>query len=368
VKRLLVLLVAVVATVVLASAYLPTSAATVGGTSISRQSLDSDLSAIAGSPDYTCFLSEERQLAGERPLPLLGAGSPSASGGVYDTTFVDDWLGSMITGQVTGRLVADARLRVTAADLAVARAVLSRRITDVLDQYASDTEGPAACGGSGSAVLASLPAWFVREQTRAEADQAVLDARAAGSGLGAGQVAAYYATHQRTFDRYCLSIIVVDSVPAAGQAAAAIDSGTSFATEAAAASTTAATGSRGGVAGCGILAGTFLAPHVAELAVGTVSKPFAASGRFWLVEVTSRTTVPLPSVRSRVETAILAAGATRANAEVDAGMKRAAVTLDPRYGTLAAHRITLIVPPAAPPPGAMLSVGADTPTLTAASI
>ncbi|HLW45822.1 MAG TPA: hypothetical protein VKR78_06370, partial [Acidimicrobiales bacterium] len=148
-KRLVALLVVVAALLVFAGLYLPSDAATVGATSVSRQALDSDLSAIAGSPDYTCFLSEERQLSSGKSLPFLGAGSASAKGGVYDATFVDDWLGSMITDKVTARMVARDGLEVTASDLSVARGVLVRRIDELLGTYARDAQLPApSCGGS----------------------------------------------------------------------------------------------------------------------------------------------------------------------------------------------------------------------------
>jgi len=158
-KRLAVLFLVVAAAVALAGIFLPSDAAVVGSVAISRQALDSDLSAIAQSPDYTCFLSEERQLAGSPPVPMLGAGTPSARGGVYAITFVDDWLGSMITGRVAGAVVAHEGLTITAADLGTAKAVLDRRIAHVLSTYARATGMRApGCGGSAAAVRSRLAA------------------------------------------------------------------------------------------------------------------------------------------------------------------------------------------------------------------
>jgi len=134
--RLLALLVAVAGVAVLAGIFVPSQAASVGSGGASRQTLDSDLSAIAQSPNDTCFLSEERELDGERPLGLLGAGTPSPLGGVYDVTFVDDWLGSMITERPAEEIAQRRDLVVTAADMVTARAVLERRISRVLSTYA----------------------------------------------------------------------------------------------------------------------------------------------------------------------------------------------------------------------------------------
>lgn len=364
-KRLLVLLVAVAAAVALAGVYLPSSAATVGSATISRKSLDTQLRAIAASQDYTCFLSEERQLAGQGRVQLFGAGNEGTAGGSYGTTFVDDWLSSMITDHVLAGMVARDGVQVGAHDLALARSVLSRRITTVLRQYATVVGAPVpGCGGTGSAVLASMPGWFVAQATTAEADQAVLDARAAGVRLDASQIAAYFAGHRTTFDRDCLSIIVVKTQAAAQRAAQAIAGGTTFSKEASTVSLTTGTGVNGGAAGCGFLTGTFLAPELAALPVGAVTKPFSARGVWWLATITKRSTVPLSSVQGTVVTAILHAGQSRADAELRGELRRAHVTVDARYGT-ASGGATLILPPASPRAGDLLSGVADAPSSAA---
>jgi hypothetical protein len=367
-KRLVVLLVAVAAAVALAGLYLPSDAATVGGATVSRQSLDSDLSAIAGSPDYTCFLSEERQLASRRPVPFLGAGTPNAKGGVYDATFVDDWLGSMITDQVAARVVARRGLSATAGDLSVARGVLERRMNQVLDQYARDVGSPAAgCGGSAQAVLSSLPRWFVAQQTTAGADQDLLDAHAAGAGLSGAAVAAYFARHQRSFDRDCLDVVVVRSRAAAAKVETALGHGTSFAKEAQAASVTSSSASSGGAIGCGVLGMTTLGAAVAKLAVHGVTRPIRDARLYLVLRLASRSTVSLGAVRSRVVTAIIDAGQARADAELTAAIRSGAVGVDPRYGSPSRHPLTLVLPAPSPPPGAELSASANIPALTTAS-
>lgn len=367
-KRLLVLFLVVVAAVALAGVYLPSDAATIGSTNISRQALDSDLSAIAGSPDYTCFLSEERELSGGSPVAMLGAGTSSAKGGVYDTTFVDDWLGSMITDRVAAQAAARDGLSITAADLTTAKTVLERRVTRVLSTYASDVGAPArGCGGSAAAVVSSVPKWFASEETRAEAAQDVLDARSAGGGLTSRALASYFSKHRSSFDQDCISVIVVKSKSAASKAETAISSGTSFATEAAAASITTETGAEGGVAGCGLLAGTFLAPGVSSLKVGGVSSPVSGDGVYWVVQLTKRTVESLTAERSSVMTAMLTSGETKADATLTKDLKGVTLSVDPRYGSVAPGHVTLVLPPAAPPKTDVLSATVDAPKLTAAS-
>lgn len=367
-KRLAALLVVVAAGVVLAGLFLPAPAATVGATSISRQSLDSDLSAIASSPDYTCFLAEERQLSGAGTLPFLGAGTASAKGGVYDTTFVDDWLASMITDRVALQVVERQRVAVTSADVAAGQGMLSRRISEVLDQFASDSGGlPPGCGGSGSAVLASLPKWFVAEQSRNEAYQALLDARAAGAGLSSSAVAGYFRAHRRVFAKDCLDVIVVKTRATADSVEAALGAGATFAHEAAAESLTQGSAARGGVAGCGTLAGSFFSSAVAGLRVGQTSSPFSGEGAYWVVRLTSRTPASFASVRATVLTSIVGAGQQRADAELASALRHTPLTVDPRYGTATRRLVTLVAPPANPPPAALLSPSADQPTVTAAN-
>lgn len=367
-KRLLVLLVAIAAAVALAGAFIPSNAATVGHTSISRQSLDSDLSAIAGSADYSCFLTEERLLSTGKSLPFLGAGTTSAKGGIYDATFVDDWLSSMITDQVTARLVTSDGLRAGPAVLSTARGVLERRITDVLESYANAAQLPAPeCGGKGTVVLSSLPSWFVTEQVRAEADQALLDARAAGSGLSAGEVAGYFATHRGYFARDCLDAVVVGTRSKAEAVEADLRSGASFASEAKSVSVTQESAAAGGSIGCGYIEGSFLGTAVGKIGVGKLTPPVAGQGFYWVVKLTKRSPVSLGTVRPTVVTAIVHKGQTRAGAELTAALRSSRFGVDPRYGTAEPHSLTLVLPAEGPPLSSEISTSANRPSLTAAS-
>ena len=96
-KLLVALLVAVAAVVGVAAYFVPSNAATVNGTAISRQSLNADLSAIAASPSFQCYLRPSRS---QRPepsglFPVTGAGKVTKAGSppTYNNTFVRYWLG-----------------------------------------------------------------------------------------------------------------------------------------------------------------------------------------------------------------------------------------------------------------------------------
>jgi hypothetical protein len=285
---------------------------------------------------------------------------------VYDATFVDGWLDSMITDEVVAGMVARRGLRVTSSDASIARGVLVRRITDVLDTYAQDTGLPSpSCGGSGQAVLRSLPGWFVAEQTRAEAAQALLDAQAAGSGLSASAIVAYFARHRSDFAKDCLDVVVVATPSEAKAVESALSSGASFATVAQVASLTRTSAAHGGSVGCGSLAGTFLGGAVGKLEVGQVAPPVRGGGYYWVTKLVSRTAVSLRAARAEVVTALLLAGQGRADAELTAALESSRLGVDPRYGTVSPRSVTLVLAAPSPPPSAEISASANRPTSTA---
>ena len=76
-KWFLVLLVALAAGVAAAALSVPTNAVVVNGTAISQQSLNSDLTAIAASPSYQCYVNSQAYLSSngqQAAAPRLGGG------------------------------------------------------------------------------------------------------------------------------------------------------------------------------------------------------------------------------------------------------------------------------------------------------
>lgn len=360
-KRVLLLLLGVAVAVGLAAYFVPGPAATVDGTSVSRTALAQDLSAIAGSSNYQCYLSERESLNAGRAVSVRLQGAPATSAtSVFATTFVDGWLGQMVQAQVTANLVTAAGIHVTPGDLTVGRSVLDRRISAVLATYAQDAGSTTGCGGSGAAVLASVPAGFAAEQVAAQTDQSLLDARAAGAGLAGPQIAGYFDAHRGDFDKVCLSVIVVPTKAKAASLAQAINGGASFAQEARTSSIDSTTAANGGVAGCGVLAGTSLLDPLRRLALGQVSAPIAYNGSYLLAEVTSRTPTSFTAVQSTVMTVLLLAGQAKADAQIAAAIHGGHLAVDPRYGSLKAGT-ALVTPPASPPRTSILTARANTP-------
>ncbi len=80
-KRFLVLLLVLVAGVVAAALAVPSNAATVNGSAISQDSLNSEVHAIAASVPYQCYLNSQAYLTsnGTSGLPpVVGAGTGRA--------------------------------------------------------------------------------------------------------------------------------------------------------------------------------------------------------------------------------------------------------------------------------------------------
>src|SRR5579871_4209843 len=98
-KLLIALLVAIAAAVGVAAYFVPSDATSVNGTAISRESLNTNLAAIAGSASYQCYLQAQLVLSGNTStetglFPVTGAGKVTKPGSpsTYNNSFVRFWL------------------------------------------------------------------------------------------------------------------------------------------------------------------------------------------------------------------------------------------------------------------------------------
>ena len=144
-KRLLVLLIVLAGGLVAAALAIPTNAAKVNGTSISQQTLNSDVSAIAGSVSYQCYLNSQAYLAssGSQQLPPVDGAGNQAGGGnpTANSAFVATYLDTEIGHQLVLQLAADHHVSVTPAQLADARTNLAGQITAVMTQILQTAAG-----------------------------------------------------------------------------------------------------------------------------------------------------------------------------------------------------------------------------------
>jgi PPIC-type PPIASE domain len=361
VKRLLVLLIVLAGGLAAAAFAVPTNAATVNGTAISQQQLNSDLTAIANSPDYQCFLNAEELVGtqGQTALPAIhGVGSYSGSHPTVTAAFAANYLDTLVGHQLVFELAAKQHLHVAPQDVKTAHTQLVSQMTAILQDVAGSQY---ACGGSESltaaAVLATVPSSFVNRNVQFDATVSVFEENEAGVGSTTADLERYYAAHASEFDTACFTVAEYTTQAAAQAAAATVAGGTPFAQVAAQ-----ATG--GGPQGCSILYGIASSlpagSNLQSLPIGAVSNPIAVNSDYLLVQITKRTSTPFAKAQSEVEAAVQSAGSTKARTAVNAAEKHASIAVDQRYGDWTPAKAE-IVPPVSPLAADLLNVTVNSP-------
>jgi hypothetical protein len=371
VKWFLVLLVLIGGGLAAAALTVPTNAAVVNGTAISQQTLNSDVTAIADSPDYQCYLNSQAALAsnGQQALPpVSGAGKGQGGQNATATTaFVATYLDTEVGHQLVLQLADERHVVVSPAQLADARTSFENQITQVMQQVASQTQNQRfTCGSSvpltGPVVLGTLPASFVDTQVQFFATAGLLQEDLAGVGASDADLQGYFEQHQSEFDTACWTAAVYSSESAANAALAQAQT-TPFADVAKQAT-------QGGAQRCeplpaiaGVLPNTF---KLDELAVGTVSFPIAlGNGEYVLVQVTSRTPSSYEAVKPLVQNAVLGKGSTPTQKALQAKERHSTVSVDPRYGEWVPVATQILVP-FTPAISDVLNPGANTAGLASA--
>jgi len=343
VKRLLVLLLVLAGGLVAAALTVPTNAAVVNGTTISQQSLNSDVSAIAGSAEYQCYLNSQAYLgsSGSRQLPAVtgaGKGQNVGDNPTANSAFVATYLDTEIGHQLVLQL-ADARhVVVTPAQLADARTNLTGQITAVMTQvlqqpavaqnprYSCTVTGRPV---TGEEVLSTLPASFVDQQVQFVATAGALQEDLAGVGSSEADLQGYFQRHRAEFDTACFTAAEFSSQTAAQDAAAEVAFGTPF-------SQVAAKATQAGQLQCAplvdIAAQLPSSAGLASLAVGAVSAPVDVNGTYYLLELTQRTPTPYAGAKTAVAQAVQQVGAQATQKAITAKERHASVSVDPRYG------------------------------------
>jgi len=344
VKRLLVLLVLIACGLVAAALSVPSNAAVVNGSAISQQQLNSDVSAIAGSPYYQCYLNSEEFLAsnGSQQLPpVQGAGKGQNPGDNPTATsaFVATYLDTEIGHELVLQVAAKRGVTVTPAQLADARTALSNQISSVMQQVSQTAQGQNptfSCGPrlaplTGEEVLSQLPASFVDKQVQFVATATALQESLAGVGSSESDLVRYYTEHRSEFDTVCFNAAAYSSESDAAAAAASVASGTPF-------DQVASSAVQHGAIRCNVLIAL-----ARELGVSTssldhltpdqVSDPISVNGNYFLLQLSSRAPTPYDKAKPAVSQAAQAAGSQVAQRAVTAAERRASVSVDPRYGT-----------------------------------
>jgi hypothetical protein len=368
VKRLIVLLIVLAGGVATASFLVPSHAATVNGSSVSQAVLSSDVSAIAGSPYYQCYLNSEAYLSsnGSEQLPsVVGAGTSQYAGDHPTATasFTSYYLSQEVNQQLVAEVANQHDVTVTPADLTTARAALTNQISSVMTEILQTQQGQDVQYGcsltgqaiTGTQVLSTMPTSFVDTQVQFVATITVLEEDLSGVGSTDADLQNYFTAHQSQFDTVCLTAAPFTTSAAAEDAAAKVAFGTPFATVAASAN--------GGAQGCHVLP-EFEAQLPSDaglgtLATGAVSAPISlSSSEYVLVQITKRTPSSFSAAEAAVKSAVQAKGSTAVQKALTADEHRTSVAVNPQYGVWSSVNAT-VLPPLTPNPSDVLNAAAN---------
>jgi hypothetical protein len=368
VKRLIVLLIVLAGGVAAASFLVPSHAATVNGSSVSQADLNSDVSAIAGSPYYQCYLNSEAYLSsnGSEQLPsVVGAGTGQYAGDHPTATasFTSYYLSQEVNQQLVTEVANQHDVAVTPPDLKTARAALTNQISTVMSEILQTQQGQDVQYGcsltgqalTGTQVLSTMPTSFVDTQVQFVATITVLEEDLSGVGSSDAELQNYFTAHQSQFDTVCLTAAGYTSQAAAQAAAAQVAFGTPFATVAASAN--------GGAQGCHLLP-EFEAQLPSDaglgtLATGAVSAPISlSSSEYALVQITKRTPSSFSAAEAAVKSAVQAKGSTAVQKALTADERRTSVAVNPQYGVWSSVNAT-VLPPLTPNPSWVLNIAAN---------
>ncbi len=372
-KWLLLLLVLLAGGVAAAAFMVPTNAATVNGTTISQASLNSDVSAIAASPEYQCYLNSEDYLSSngsQSGLPTVqgaGRGQNAGDNPTANSAFTATYLDTKIGHELVEQLADQRGVTVTSAELTDARSSLSNQISSVMTQVSQTAQGQNpkfTCGAvarplTGDEVLATLPSWFVDEQVHFVATASALQEDLAGVGSSESDLQTYFERHRSQFDTVCFNAAEFTSQSSASEAQAAVDYGTPF-------SQVASTAAQSGTIPCSPLVAVAgeLGTDISSLqgvAVGQASAPINVNGNYVVLELSRRSSTPFATAKPIVAEAVQEVGAQATQAAISTAERGASVSVDPRYGTWVRSSAQVFTP-FTPEPVDVLNAPANEPT------
>ena len=175
---------------------IPTNAATVNGSAISQNQLNADITAIANSRDYQCYLNAQAYVEsqGQQLLaPVDGVGQTPGSGmhPTATTAFVAPlrrYRDQPCDGGQPGGAARPAA--VTAKEVDAARSELSTQITQTMSEVSQVPNASVTCAPAptltGPVVLATMPASFVTQTATFDATVGLLEGHLSGADTTAG--------------------------------------------------------------------------------------------------------------------------------------------------------------------------------------
>ena len=354
-RRLLPLLAVGALAVSAAACDLSPPAVTVGDLSVSRATLDSQLSAVAGSQAARCALSTLSEQNGSSVPAVTGTGDDTVT-----TAFAAYELTGLVRQTLEQRALAARGATVGPADLRAAR-------QDYENELIAASSSQPACSLSGDALVTRLPASFLDEQARLLAYDEKVEQVLGHVDVSNAALRRSYAANPSQFTEQCVDLIVADDQAAAQTLHDQIAAGTSFATAAGSPGANTAEGPAGGQEPCVYLStiesslGPTIADVVAGLPVGQVAPPQSLSTTdpttgqpttIWLVlGVRQRQLQPFAAVEAGLRYELLQGHLSTLDTVLTRQAKATRIDLDPRYGQWSARAG---VTPPTPPPAAFV--------------
>jgi foldase protein PrsA len=310
-------------------------AAKVDSSSISQNTLESELRSIAANGPYL-KLVESKQ-------PVKGTGA-----GTFDAAFTALALTRQIYYQLINAELTKRKLTVGPSDLSAARATVVQQI-------------------QGEDVFKAFPASYQDQLVRRQAQLDLLTLNLNGTTGSADDAAkAYYNAHMDQFASACVSHILVDSQAKADAITARLAQGEDFAAIAKTDSIDTQSATMGGSLGCDITQDTgFVAEFLAAVfsqPVGVVGAPVQTQFGFHIIKVTSRDVPPFDKVKDQAHQKLAASGQEKLLSWLQDTIAKAKIVINPKYGTFDKEGASPgVVPPARPADTTPTTAGAVTP-------
>ncbi len=308
-------------------------AAVVGGSTISQSTLNETMSAIAGNHLYTCQLT-----SGSPGVRIEGAGKDT-----YASSFAADVLSILIEQQAVREEVE----HLGVAEPSGLDAIAQTQVIGGLGAAQSQS-----CPAPPDEVFKAFPKSYRDRLVAYQTDEDALAAHLAGTSLDPASLAAYVRAHPGTSEQACVSVIIVKTAAEAAALHTALEHGGSFSKLAKEHSIDTQTAPKGGAVGCG-MSFEFAPPLgtvVANAPVGKATHPIAFNGDYVLLEVTSRSQVPV----GEVVTALFAAHEAAVSSRVAALLSASPVQVSSQYGHWSSLRTLRRVIAPVPPPVALV--------------
>jgi hypothetical protein len=372
-KRFLVLLVILAGALAWAVIVVPTNAAVVNGTGISQSSLNHDVTAIAKSAQYQCYLNAQEYLESNEegllpPAGGVGYGTQQGLIPTATTAFAATYLDTVIGHQLVSDLAADRHITVSSADLASARTSLVAEITEIMSEVSQTSQAEntrLSCGSSqpleGQDILDSMPSSFVNQQVQFLATINALEEDLSGVGHSGADLESYFNAHLPTFTKACITVAQYSTKAEAEAGIAQVKAGTPF-------STVAAATSGGGPQQCivlyNVIASLPASADLAKLPLNTLTPPISYQDAYLVLEITSREKTTYADAAPEVERAVQVLGSAKSQKAIQAAERRASVQVDARYGTWHANVAQVIVP-LTPPVKEVINPSANSPAVAA---